>query len=96
MRDTAADQRLPKEQKGGNGHEFQSCQLRVAYPQNRRARRYRRAAVPTEVIEPAEGEKHGRGPAEQEDEAECAVDERTAGRGIPGQRLVRKVVGIGM
>src|SRR5262249_47801401 len=52
--------------------------------------------MPAEIVELSEGEQHGRRPAEQEDETKRAVDERTGGRGIPGQRLVRKVVGIGM
>ena len=96
MRDTTTNQRLPEEQKGGDGHEFQGCALRVAYRQNRSACGYCRAAVPAEIVELSKGEKHRRRPAEQEDETERAVDERTRRRGISGQRLVRKVVGIGM
>jgi len=60
------------------------------------ARGDRRAAVPAEIVELCKGEKHRRRPTEQEDETERAVDERTSGRGIPGQRLVGKVVGIRM
>src|SRR5262249_1452309 len=96
MRDPTAYQGLPKEQKSGDGHEFQGRALRIAYRQNCGACGYRRAPVPAEIIEPAEGEKHGCRPPEQEDEAERTVDERTSGRSIPGQRLVRKVVGVGM
>src|SRR5215469_11125440 len=82
MRDTAADQSLTEEQKGGDGHKFQGRALRVADRQSRRACGYRPAAVPTEVIEFSEGEKHGRCPAEQEDETERAVEERAGGRGV--------------
>ncbi len=96
MRDTTADQRLTEEQEGGNAHEFQGRALRVAYRQSRSACGYRRAAVPAEIVEFSEGEKHGRCPAEQEDETERAVDERSGSRGISGQRIVGKVVGIGM
>jgi hypothetical protein len=96
MRDTTADQRLAEEQEGGDGHEFQGRALRVTYRQGRSACGYRRAAVPAEIVELSEGEKNGRCTTEQEDETERAVDERTSSRGISGQRLVRKVVGIGM
>src|SRR5215469_17481919 len=96
MRHTTANQSLAEEKEGGDGHEFQGRPLRVAYRQNRSACGYCSAAVPTKIVELSEGEKHGRRPAEQEDETERAEDERTGGRGIPGQRLVRKVVGIGM
>src|SRR6516225_9324771 len=96
MRDTAADQRLAEEQQGGDSHEFQGRTLRVAYRQNRSACGHRFAAVPAEIVELSEGEKHGRGPAEQEYEAERAVDERIRSRGISGQRVVWEVVGVGM
>src|SRR6516165_4181719 len=96
MRDPAAYQSLPEEQKRGDGHEFQRRTLRVAYRHGRGACGYCRAAVPAEIVELAEGEKHGRSPTEQEDETKRAVDERTGGGGITGQRLVRKVVGIGV
>jgi len=64
MRDTAADQRLAEEQEGGDGHEFESRALRVAYRQNRGACGHRRAAVPAEIVELSEGEKHGCCPTE--------------------------------
>src|SRR5215469_15711586 len=96
MRDTAADQRLPEEQQGRDGHEFQGRQLRVAYRQGRGGRGYCRAAVPAEIVELSKGEKHGRRPAEQEDETERTVDQRTGSRGISGERIVRKIVGVGM
>ena len=70
--------------------------LSVAYRQGRSACGYRRAAVPAEIVELSKGEKHGRRSAEQEDETERAVDERTGGRSISGQWLVGKIVGIGM
>jgi hypothetical protein len=54
------------------------------------------AAVPAEIVELTKSEKYGRRPAEQEDETERAIDECTSSRGISGQRLVRKVVGVGM
>src|SRR5215469_10573857 len=82
MRDTTADQRLAEEQQGGDGHEFQGRTLRVAYRQNRSACRNRFAAVPAEIVELSEGEKHCCRPAEQEDETERAIDERTVSRGI--------------
>jgi hypothetical protein len=63
MRDTTADQRLTEEQQGSDRHEFESRTLRVAHRQSRSACGYRRAAVPAEVVELAEGEKHGRCPA---------------------------------
>ena len=96
MRDTAADQSLTEEQKGGDGHEFQGRTLSVAYRQGRSACHYRFAAVPAEIVEPSKGEKHGRRPAEQEDETERAVDQRTGSSRISGERLVRKVVGVRM
>src|SRR5215831_3521151 len=64
MRDATADQRLAEEQKSGDRHEFQGRALCVAYRQNRGACGHRFAAVPAEIIELSEGEKHGRGPAE--------------------------------
>src|SRR5215469_14067451 len=96
MRDTAADQSLPEEQKGSDAHEFQGRTLSVAYRQARSACGYRRAAVPAEIVELSKGEKHGRRPAEQEDETERAVDQRPSSRGISGEGLVRKIVGVGM
>src|SRR5271166_769852 len=96
MRHTTADQSLGEEQKGGNAHELEGRALGVAYRQSRRAGRYRRAPVPAEIVEFSEGEKHGRRPAEQEDDTERAVEKRPSSRSISGQRLVREVVGIGM
>ena len=58
-------------------------------------RESRFAAVPAEIVELAKGEKHGRRPAEQEDETKRAIDQRASSRRISGERLVRKVVGIG-
>jgi hypothetical protein len=52
--------------------------------------------VPAEIVELSEGEKHGRCPAEKKDETERAVQDRIRSRGISGQRLVRRIVGIGM
>ena len=74
MCDTAADQSLPEKQQSCDGHEFQRGALRVAYRQGRSACDHRRAAVPAEIVEPSEGEKHDRCPAEQEDETERTVD----------------------
>src|SRR5215472_2200657 len=96
MRDTIADQSLAEEQQCSYAHKFKGCALGIAYRQNHRAYGDRRAPVPAEIVEFAEGQKHGRCSAEQEDETERAIEERPRGRGISCQRLVWKVVGIGM
>ena len=74
MGDAAADERLPEEQKRGDRHEFERRALRVAYVGMRQRARHAVAAVPAEIVELAEGEQHDRRAAEQEDEADRAVD----------------------
>lgn len=52
--------------------------------------------MPAEIVEFCEREKHDRCPAEQENETERAVENRSGSRCISGQRLVRKVVDVAM
>ncbi len=53
-------------------------------------------ALPAEEIKPAEGHEHEGGPAQQRDETQRAPQERGAGRPIAHQRVVGKVIRVGI
>ena len=96
VRHGAADQRLSDEEQCGNRHEFERCQLSGRRRQGRSGRHNRIRPMPAQIVELAECQQHNRRPAEQEDQADGAVDQGSGCGRVAGQRIIGKVVRVGV
>ena len=96
MREAGAGKHLREEEQRGDDHELERGALRFGRLEDRRVWRARRRAMPSEMSEPAKGQQHDGGARQQEHQAEHAVDHGPAGQHVAGQRIVGKVVRVGM
>ena len=93
MRYARAEEGLRQKQHRGDGHVFERRFLRAAqHPFFHR----RRFAVPAQIVELAERQQDEGYPAQKEDEADARPQQRRTGRTVSRQRIVRKIVGVGV